>query len=570
MNRLRRILIAIALLLGAAGAARAQDVTGVIVAPDTTALHHYADGVRLSAEERYEEAIARFERALALASDHDPSHYELSRALATLGRNAEAEPHSARAVELDPDNRWYREQRGHLLVSLERYDEATEVFKAIVADRGSFDPDNYRMLALLYHRAGRTDDALATLSAAEERMGSTPRLIDMKRGLLIEAGRIDDAAAITEAYIAATPYDEESRLVLAQIYAHQGRDSLRVATLKRVVEINPHNAEALSALADAYMAGGQDKLSLATLAQLFTLPSVPPARKKEMVERLTGNINFYRANYHKIGELALMLVTQNPRDASVVEAYAVHALRGGEEEGALGLLKDRIGRMDAPLTTYLMVIQIEARQKRVDSVELWSDRALERFPAAMDVHLLRAGIQQYFKRYPEAQRTLDGALRAADTDSLRSEVWGAIGTLWHERGNDRKTFSAYKKALRYGADNALVLNNYAYFLSEDGRELDRAKKMAERAVELNPGIASYYDTYAWVLYKSGDYAGAKRVMQQALPLDREGNPELLFHYGDILWALGDEFMATVYWKQARDAGYEQPAEIEERLGRTTK
>jgi hypothetical protein len=59
-------------------------------------------------------------------------------------------------------------------------------------------------------------------------------------------------------------------------------------------------------------------------------------------------------------------------------------------------------------------------------------------------------------------------------------------------------------------------------------------------------------------------------MQQALALDREGNPELMIHYGDILWALGEEFMASVYWKRARDAGWEPVAEIEERLGRVKR
>jgi hypothetical protein len=56
-------------------------------------------------------------------------------------------------------------------------------------------------------------------------------------------------------------------------------------------------------------------------------------------------------------------------------------------------------------------------------------------------------------------------------------------------------------------------------------------------------------------------------MGQALPLDREKNPELLIHYGDILWALGEDFMATLYWKRALEAGYQPIADIEQRLSR---
>ena len=526
---------------------------------------HYTDGVRLATEERFDEALEKFEAAIAIEPDHDPSLYELANTLSALGRASEALTYSARAVVADPRNRWYRGQQGRLLVTLERYDEALELFEKIVADGG--DPDNYRMLALLYYQKKRTDDALATLDSAAVRIGTTSDIVEMKRGMLLEAGRIDEAAAVTEAYVAGVPYDEENRLALAGIYAYQRRDSLQEATLKQVVEINPDNAGALTMLADLYQARGQVTLYLASLKQLFTLPGVPLARKMERLEILAGNVNFYRNHFFEVGELALLLVTGYPGDPEAVGFYADHAARGGDAEGALEVLKNRLERPDPPLALFMKTIQIETYLERPDSVAVWSDRALGFYPGDIEIYLVRSGALQYLKRPKEAQRTLTQALRIAETDSLRSEVYGAIGTLWNERGNARKTFAAYDKALGYRYDNALVLNNYAYFLSVEGRDLDRALVMARRAVELQENFSTYLDTYAWVLYKMGDYAGARRVMQQALPLDREQSPELLAHYGDILWALDEKFMASVYWKRALDAGYESPDEIEERLKR---
>jgi Tfp pilus assembly protein PilF len=149
----------------------------------------------------------------------------------------------------------------------------------------------------------------------------------------------------------------------------------------------------------------------------------------------------------------------------------------------------------------------------------------------------------------------------------QSGVWGTKGDLYHETGDRKKTFAAYDKALSLNPDNVLVLNNYAYFMAIGGGNLDRALEMTVKANSLEPNNATYLDTHAWVLYLRGDYAEAKRIMGQALPLDRENNPELLIHYGDILWALGEDFMATRYWKRALEAGYEQAVEIEERLSR---
>lgn len=88
----------------------------------------------------------------------------------------------------------------------------------------------------------------------------------------------------------------------------------------------------------------------------------------------------------------------------------------------------------------------------------------------------------------------------------------------------------------------MVLNNYAYFISEssrDPRRLDRAFAMAARAVELDGNNATLLDTYAWVLFRLGRLQEARRTMQQAISFDRSENPELYLHYGDILAARGE-------------------------------
>jgi Tfp pilus assembly protein PilF len=389
----------------------------------------------------------------------------------------------------------------------------------------------------------------------------------MKRGLLVEAGRIDEAVEVTEKYLGGAPYDAENRLALAEIYAYQRRDSLRAVMLRQVVEINPDNDRALGALADLYFSRGQQASYLATLGQLFALPGVSLARKKEIWETFSGNTNFYRTHFFEVGRLALSLMTLYPGNPEVVGLYADHAVRGGDAEGALAILKSALSRPDPTLDLFMKTIRIEAYLERADSVALWSDRALARYPGAIEVYLLHSSALQYMKRPREAHKTLSRALKAATTDSLRSEIYSAIGTMWHEEGNNKKSFAAYEKALEYNSDNALVLNNYAYFLAVEGLQLDRALGMAKRAVRLQENTASYLDTYAWVLYKTGDYAEARRVMGQALPLDRDGSAELMIHYGDILWALGEKFMASVYWKKARDAGWEPASDIEERLNR---
>ena len=115
----------------------------------------------------------------------------------------------------------------------------------------------------------------------------------------------------------------------------------------------------------------------------------------------------------------------------------------------------------------------------------------------------------------------------------------------------------------------MVLNNYAYFLSLEGRELERALAMASLVVTLTDNNPTYLDTQAWVLFKLGRIEEARKIMQKAVALDGQQSPELMLHYGDILHELGEQFMAEIYWRLALEKGYDA-RQIERRLAQPAK
>jgi tetratricopeptide (TPR) repeat protein len=80
--------------------------------------------------------------------------------------------------------------------------------------------------------------------------------------------------------------------------------------------------------------------------------------------------------------------------------------------------------------------------------------------------------------------------------------------------------------------------------------------MSARAIYLEADNSNYLDTHAWVLHRLGRNDEAKSVMRQAISLSSQGDYNLLMHYGDILWALGEKFLAETYWEKAVDNGYD--------------
>ncbi len=185
----------------------------------------------------------------------------------------------------------------------------------------------------------------------------------------------------------------------------------------------------------------------------------------------------------------------------------------------------------------------------------------------------------YSNDYLPAIKAYKESLRYADSDSLRGVIWGLIGDAWHrvaestapdggqEASGDtparrralKACYAAYDRSLKYAPDSPLVLNNYAYFLAVEGRELEKALAMSSRVVALTDNNPTYLDTHAWVLFRLGRAEEAKRIMQQAIALDSRNSPELLVHYGDILDALGERFVAETYWRKALEKGYRAEA-----------
>jgi Tfp pilus assembly protein PilF len=112
----------------------------------------------------------------------------------------------------------------------------------------------------------------------------------------------------------------------------------------------------------------------------------------------------------------------------------------------------------------------------------------------------------------------------------------------------------FDKSVELDPDNHIALNNYAYYLSLAGKNLDKAERMSGLVIERFPENATYLDTYAWVLFKKGEYKLARFYMESALKNGGDDNSTLLEHYGDILFKLGQTDEAVKYWLKAKEFG----------------
>ena len=139
---------------------------------------------------------------------------------------------------------------------------------------------------------------------------------------------------------------------------------------------------------------------------------------------------------------------------------------------------------------------------------------------------------------------------------MKSDFYGQIGDIYYQMKQMDQTYKAYDEALKYNDNNIVVLNNYAYFLSLDKKDLKKAERMSAQCIKLEPDNATYLDTYAWIFFVQGNYTLAKIYIESALEKDNTKSAELVDHYGDILYMTGDKDKAVEQWKKARELGKE--------------
>lgn len=159
--------------------------------------------------------------------------------------------------------------------------------------------------------------------------------------------------------------------------------------------------------------------------------------------------------------------------------------------------------------------------------------------------------EDYQSGIAQAKKALDIALANDSTNrELLSDITCTIGDAYYKENKTDSAFMYYEKSLTYNPDNMLALNNCAYYLACEDRDLDRAEEMSARVIAHDPDSPTSLDTYAWVFFKKHEYKTALDFIEKALELDDNPSAELYHHAGDIYFMTGNREKALENWKEA--------------------
>lgn len=121
-------------------------------------------------------------------------------------------------------------------------------------------------------------------------------------------------------------------------------------------------------------------------------------------------------------------------------------------------------------------------------------------------------------------------------------------------GNIRKGELILEEMYAVDPNDPGINNDLGYLYADQGKELEKAESMIQKAVKADPDNSAYLDSLAWVLYKRGKYPEALTNMEKALEKSQAkqtaSDATLWDHLGDIQERLKNIEKAVEAWKKA--------------------
>ena len=233
-------------------------------------------GRALAKQGRLDEAEAELRRALAIAPDEAILHQDLGSVSMAGGRIHEAERMFRKAVALAPEAPLAHRKLGEALAALGRGEEADRHFEAFF-DR---DPAAGRVAEGADHlKAGRTDEAVATLTAA---LRERPNDVSAMRHLAVACWRgkrnLSDAEAWLRKATALAPDFVAAWLTLGRVLLDADKHMQAIDAYRKAAAAAPENAAAWAGLGSAHAQAGQPEPSIDAYRRSLALePDSPGA-----------------------------------------------------------------------------------------------------------------------------------------------------------------------------------------------------------------------------------------------------------------------------------------------------
>jgi tetratricopeptide (TPR) repeat protein len=522
----------------------------------------YADSVRIKelffdalkekTRQNYTEAGNRMRQILEINPADPAALYELASLLHGQNQDFEAEKFARDAVTVASGNKWNWLLLADIYKKTRNFDQLVLVFDELIKISPA-EKDYYFDKANALLIQNKRDEAAKIYEDMESRFGSSETLITAKQRLYQKQGNSVQIAAELEKQIAQNPNEVKNYMNLSEVYLKSGNLKKTIEILNKAKEINANDPFIRLALADAFKAQGQNTEAFNELRAAFADPTLNIDAKIQIALSLFPEFKDPNIRKETVA-LASVIPQVHPADPKSHAVYGDVLYQNQQFDEAKTSYKKALSLNDQVYQIWEQLLNIQIYQRDFQAAIKDGEEALSLFPNQAALYFYTAIAYSQINKAEKAISYLKNAADLqVDDNGFLSQIYSALGDSYNSLSKFKESDQAYEKALELNPNNAHVLNNYAYYLSLREQSLDKAASMSKRSNEIEPGNASFEDTYAWVLFKQKKYKEALVWIEKAIKGSKDNSTQLE-HYGDILFNLGEKEKALEQWKLAQSKG----------------
>ena len=502
-------------------------------------------------------ASAAFEllrHCLEINPEASEAYYYLAHYYLGMKQNGKALEAFRKASELEPDNVSYLETLAQMYLQSQDLKAATETFEKL----SKAEPEREDVLGMLVQLYSEDEKqyskAIDILNRLEEIDGMNERISYAKADLYWKMDNGKAAIAEMKKLADQYPYDLNYRNAYADMLLANDQDKKAFDIYRGILKEEPGNSKVLMSLRTYFLAKGNTAAADSTTIKILTESNANTDEKIYILRQEVMESENNGGDSIKVLSLFERTISAKDSDPGIGLLMASYMqLKNMPKEDINRVLEGVLNKAPDNASARLQLIADAWEKKDLDRVVNLCAAARQYNPDEMAFYYYQGvALAQQDKNAEaiEAFRNGIGVIKEDSSPDIVSDLYAILGDLLHQDGYKQEAFAAYDSCLQWKPENYSCLNNYAYFLCEDGGDLEKAEKMSYKAIKAEAKNATFLDTYAWILFKQERFAEAKIYIEQTLQCDSDSSAVIIEHAGDIYAKCDNIDKAVELWKEA--------------------
>ena len=502
-------------------------------------------------------ASAAFEllrHCLEINPEASEAYYYLAHYYLGMKQNGKALEAFRKASELEPDNVSYLETLAQMYLQSQDLKAATETFEKL----SKAEPEREDVLGMLVQLYSEDEKqyskAIDILNRLEEIDGMNERISYAKADLYWKMDNGKAALAEMKKLADQYPYDLNYRNAYADMLLANDQDKKAFDIYRGILKEEPGNSKVLMSLRTYFLAKGNTAAADSTTIKILTESNANTDEKIYILRQEVMESENNGGDSIKVLSLFERTISAKDSDPGIGLLMASYMqLKNMPKEDINRVLEGVLNKAPDNASARLQLIADAWEKKDLDRVVNLCAAARQYNPDEMAFYYYQGvALAQQDKNAEaiEAFRNGIGVIKEDSSPDIVSDLYAILGDLLHQDGYKQEAFAAYDSCLQWKPENYSCLNNYAYFLCEDGGDLEKAEKMSYKAIKAEAKNATFLDTYAWILFKQERFAEAKIYIEQTLQCDSDSSAVIIEHAGDIYAKCDNIDKAVELWKEA--------------------